>query len=448
MKQNILIPVLTLVIGIGIGVAVDRTIVVRQDTTPHSTQGDQPLGPRAMSGDRSPSRPDASAEAGEGVERNPAATVRRIKNQLDLSPMINMDFEALLKAYQAIRWMNPEEVRLALAELDGKPSMTQSGMMLRMMLMDVWAKNDGQGALEYSLEIDQPNNRMMGVMSSMMSWMKHEPHQAYDWFRNNRDQLKGGGIFGGSQMESLFIAALSQQDMGVAFHEIVQLKGNQRESAISMVAGSAGMDPVKRGQFIEQLKALEDEELRESGYQSLISTWALQDPKGAAEYLEGLNPEMENYEQLQQSLASSWSMIDPEGAVKWQLERVPEGESAGDKIADVFGNWVSNDPKAAAEWLEAQPEELRTDELYREAARNSAWGADPASGTQFAVRIKDENERQMALSNLYDSMKMQGEDQLEQWLEGLEPAMRDDAMAFAEGKDDFAEEAVEDMIGE
>ena len=251
-------------------------------------------------------------------------------------------------------------------------------------------------------------------------------------------------MFGGGHMEGMFIAALSQQDMGVAFHEIEQLEGNAREQALTMVASTVGMEPAKREEYIQQLEALEDEALKNSGYESMIRTWAMQDPAGAAKYLEGMDPEMENYAQLQEVLASSWSMMDPEGAVKWQLERVPEGENAGDKIAETFGNWAANDPKAATEWLEAQPQELGTDELYSQAAMNTAWGDDPATATQWAVKIKDEDERQSALSSIYSSMEDRGEEQLNEWLDGLEPSIRKDATAYH----NFDEEDVPDDLFE
>ena len=435
MKNQLIIPALTLAVGIGIGVAVDRTVITTgKEGQPGKGQSSATdMGPRAAMDARVNPRGMSKAGTRTHLDRNAVATIRRVSKQLEMSPMISMDFEALLQAYEAIRWMNPEEVQMALGELGNAGGMNQNTMMLKFMLMGLWAKQDGKSAMEYATSLKQPMDKMMSVMSGVMGWMKHDPGTAYQWYKDNRGEVSGG-MMGGMGMDGMFVSALAQQDLDTAFIELKELNGSNRDMALTMMAGNIGMDEVKRTQFIEQLEKLDDESLRDTGMTSMIGPWAMTDPQGATGYLEKMDPKPENYELLIESAASSWGATDPESAIQWLLENTGENEVEGDKIADTFGTWVMNDSEAAAEWLAKQPEGFATDELYSEAANNSVW-MNPEGATQWAVKIKDEDKRHTSLMAIRSVMQNQGDEAVQKWKDGLDPEIRKEVVEFVGSKD-------------
>ncbi len=432
MKQHLVIPALTLVVGIGIGVVVDRNVISsstsEEGSSDHQSSARQ-MGPRAATAGGRDARSNSKAGTRKHLDRNVVATIHRVHQQLEMSPMANMDFESMFEAYEAIRWMSPEDIQIALGELKESSGVNQGTMMLRFMLMGLWSKSDGKGATEYAMSLKQPTDRMMSVMSSVSGWMKHDPEGAYEWYRNNRSEMKGG-LYGGMQMDGMFLASMAQNDMGRAFKELNELKGHQQTSAITMMASAVGMDDVRREEFLKELDKLGDENLKQSGMSGMITNWAMADPQGAVKYLEDMNPKPKNYDSLMQTVASSWGMMDPEGAITWQLENIKEGEEPSSKIAMSFGQWAANDPEGAIEWLDQQPKEMATDELYNQAASSAAW-MDPEAATKMAMKIENKEQREMSLATIHSAVQSQGEEALKEWKEGLSPEDREAVEKFS-----------------
>ena len=125
-------------------------------------------------------------------EQNPRMAIRRAARILELSPMAGMDYDALFDAYEAIRWMTPEEARLALEELKVTTGNSQVRMTLQSLLIGRWAKQDGRGAVEYAMEFEQPMQRVGAMMGGLMGWAKSDPEAAHAWYQENRETLSGG----------------------------------------------------------------------------------------------------------------------------------------------------------------------------------------------------------------------------------------------------------------
>ena len=213
-------------------------------------------------GNRAGGGRDGSSTGGSHRGGSPEAAIRGVVRELELSPMINMDFDALFTAYDSIRLMSPEEVQAALAELDGMETNQQIKMMLQMMLINRWSKQDGQGAVEFAMKQTQPMMKMMGMMGGMMGWVRQDPETAYAWYDQHRDEMQGG-MMGRGQMDGIFFAALAQRDMDTAFERLGKLDKPSQKQALNAMAGQLVMDPVKRDEFLAKLDGLEDQSMRD-----------------------------------------------------------------------------------------------------------------------------------------------------------------------------------------
>ncbi|MDX1681018.1 MAG: hypothetical protein R3242_09845, partial [Akkermansiaceae bacterium] len=287
MKQNLVFPALMLVLGIGIGLTVGYTAGkpdVEGDSAdmPSSTM---PVGPRRAGAEGRHLRGFPRSVGHGRPDGSPAVAIRRLCDQLDQSPAIYTDYEALFGIYQDIRWMGPEDIRHALAELDSRQDMKQSTTTLRLMLLGLWSKFDGEGPIQYALGMNGAWQRNTAVLSGMRYWMRSDPSEAYRWYREHGDELQEE-LQLGAQVEAMFVAALAHEDLNAALTEIDGLSGPDRKAAFSMIARKVAADEAKREQLIAHLDKVEDQSFRQSGISDVIANWGSGEPRAALSYLE------------------------------------------------------------------------------------------------------------------------------------------------------------------
>ena len=426
MKHRYWIPALLVIGGIALGFALGR--VTGEPGESRTGKTDRTAGPSG----KSAGHPDSGANGrgrGRGRDgnagRSPAAAIRQVARKLELSPMVGMDYDTLFDAYESIRWMSPEEVRLALDELEDATSSTQVRMALQMMLISRWAKQDGRGAVEYAKEIKNPMQKMTAMMGGVMGWAKTDPENAYTWYQENRDELKGG-MMGKGMMNGIFFASMAQQDMKKAFTRLKDLNKSEQKTAIVMMSHGATMDVGKRKEFLAELEQIEDEEVRRGGMQGLVAQWVMQDPEGAVEFVESRDWEDGAGEEVRQDLASTWAHLDPEAALDWRLKSAADQENRSEAVASQFSRWMGQDPDAASEWLRKQPEDLRTDALYGETAEQLRRNNDYEQSVQWADQIENQDTRNEKLGRIYRDWKKDDEVKAQEWFDRLDASVRDE----------------------
>ena len=421
---KIWIPVCLVGIGVALGFVLGRTSVGNRDGGEGVTDGSVAGKSGRQFAHRATERDGGPRSGGSGAG-SPALTIRRVAHKLGLSPMAGMDYDVLFDAYESIRWMNPQEVRMALDELEDATSNTQVQMVLRMMLISRWAKEDGRGAVEYGMELKQPMQKMTAMMGGLMGWAKTDPERAYTWYHENRDAMKGG-MMGKGVMDGVFFASMAQQDMTKAFTRLKDLKKSEQKTAIMMMSHSATMAPGKRGEFLAELDQIDDKEVRRSGMQGLVSQWVMQDPEGAVEFVESRDWEDGTGEEMRRSLASSWSQVDPEAALDWRLKTAENQENHGEAVASQFSRWMGQDAESASAWLRKQPEDLRTDALYGQTAEQLLRNNDYGQSVQWAEQIEDQEVRSRKMGRIYRDWKKDDEKAAQEWYDGLDASAREE----------------------
>lgn len=386
-----------------------------------------------------PSKSDRSAPGNVAMERlmgtdgrpaSPEAAIRAVIRQLERSPIMGMDYDAMFEAYAVIREMDEAQVQAALLELEGAETNAQVKMTLQMLLVNHWAKEDGREALEYVLAQSDTRMKGMGVMGGVMSWMRTEPNAAYDWYQENKSEI-GGGIFGSSGMiEGMMIAAMGQNDMAGAFEKVATLSKESRMTALTTMGSQVGMDPRKRTEFLEHLEAFDDEKLTKQVMEGMVSTWAWQDPQGAADFIASGDFDDETQQELKDSVAQSWAHMDPKGAMEWSIEN-SEGAERLERVESTFATWVQQDPAGAGEWLQAQPEEMRSDDLYSTASQRLMYSQKFEQAVEFAGQIGDETVRLEKMRQVRQMWQASDEAAAQQWLESLDEPMREAVMEDA-----------------
>ena len=141
-------------------------------------------------------------------------------------------------------------------------------------------------------------------------------------------------------------------------------------------------------------------EVQGSSASTLVSLWAENDPKAAAEWAMKF-PDGETRNDVIPAIASTWAATEPEKAVIWTLGLTdsPEQREAMD---DAVGTWTSVAPAALQSWVEQQPPNEATDHL-RTVAAATLVESHPEDALAMASKISDQDKRQSSLTRLLRS---------------------------------------------
>lgn len=353
------------------------------------------------------------------LSQNPEAGLQILIEELRQSPMAQMDFEALFGIWDMVQYLDGYELAALMDELDEMGG-GQEMMAVRMMLLNRWAAKDGPAAMESLLEGEKGMMQSIGAMGAMMGWMRTDPDQAYAWFQENGDQLSLGGMgMGKEQFEGMYFASLAKKDFEGTMAKLDDMDKKVQAAVIQQLSQGASMDEGQRDQLLTYLRGKEDSKLLSDARQSIVSQMAWHDPKGAIEFIDEENLDSDERKTLVSSATSMWSHSDPAGAVEFMGEELKGDENAGDRISNAFGNWIAQDEAAAAEWLTGQPDEFKTDSVFRDAGQRLLNDGSYERSAEWYGQILDDGQRTANYLSLYGTW--QGEDAAaaEQWKNSL-----------------------------
>lgn len=353
------------------------------------------------------------------LSRNPKQGLETLIAELRLSPMAQMDFEALFGIWDMVQYLDSYELQGLMADLKEMGG-GQEMMAVQMMLMNRWAAKDGEAAMTYAMEEQQGMMKMIGTMGVMMGWMRSDPEQAYAWVQENGDQLGGSGFgMGKEQLEAMYFASMAKTDFEGTMAKLDGMDSDMQEAVIEQMSQSYGLDVEKRTQLLDRLKAGGNEELIEKARLTMVSQMAWQDPKAALAFIDSENPSESERESLEQSATSMWAHTDPAGALEWKSSRLRGQENAGNEIAGEFATWLVQDETAAATWLQGQGEEFKTDNVFSQAGASLAGQENFERSASWYEQVLDSNERKGGYQSLYENWKQEDPAAADAWLRTL-----------------------------
>ncbi|MGJ8723790.1 MAG: hypothetical protein ACSHYB_04470 [Roseibacillus sp.] len=374
------------------------------------------------------------------LSRNPRAGLETLIEELRQSPMSQMDFEAMFGIWDMVQYLDAYELEALMAGLDEMGG-GQEMMAVRMMLLNRWAAKDGPAAMENVFEGDKGMMQNINAMGAMMGWMRTDPEQAYAWFQENGDRLGGGAMgMGKAQFEAMYFASKAKTDFEGTMAQLDGMESKTQKAVIQQLAQSAGMDEERRTELLDYLKQSGDDSLLKDARQSIVQQMAWQDPKGALAFIESENLDAETKVELTQNATSMWSHSDPKAAIEHMSEDLKGKENAGDEISSTFGNWVRQDEAEAAKWLAGQPDEFKTDAVFRDSGNQLMHNDEYERSAEWFGQILDEDQRKQNYTRLYDEWNGDDADGAEAWKKNL-PA--EDQAFFT---DEVPEGVVEDAI--
>ena len=375
------------------------------------------------------------------LSKNPKAGLETLIEELRQSPMAMMDFETMFGIWDMVQYLDAYELESLMAGLDEMGG-GQEMMAVRMMLLNRWAAKDGPAAMESVFEGEKGMMQMVGGMGAMMGWMRSDPEQAYSWFQENGDRL-GGAAMGlkKEQVEAMYFANMAKTDFNGTMAKLDSMDGKTQKAVIEQLAQSGGMDEERRTELLDYLKGQEDDSLLNDARKSIVQQMAWQDPKGALAFIESEGLEGEMQDELIETTTSMWVRSDPQAALEYMSEDLKGNENAGDEIANDFGRWVREDEAGAAKWLAEQPDEFKTDKVFRDSGKQLMRNDEYERSAEWSRQILDEEQRKNNYTDLYSNWGEDDPEAAEAWKTGL-PA-EDQAFFIEEVPEGGAESRLE-----
>jgi len=204
-----------------------------------------------------------------------------------------------------------------------------------------------QKALELGLELPDSQERNDLLQQAARAWLHSDPMAALEWVKEvGEASVKRIVIH--QHIDNL----LASNDPASA---IVWLDRISEPIARDAFAGRAGEAWGRiEGQVAWQwATSLVGGETREIAIQSVLSSWAEQQPVEAATAAVNQLPSDEQSRGVLAVLLS-WTQRDPAAAASW-VSLFPESPLRETATQNVVGNWASRDVASARQWLEALP---------------------------------------------------------------------------------------------
>ena len=363
------------------------------------------------------------------LSKNPRASLELLLEELKQSPMAQMDFESLFSIWDMVQYLDADQLSQLVADLDGMGS-GQEMMAVRMMLLNRWAAKDGPNAMKSILAQDKGMMRGIAAMGAVSGWMRAEPEQAYAWFKESGDELDLGGMgMSKEQVEGMYFAGLAKKDFEGAMARLDGMERKTKQAVIRQLASSAVGDPEQQSQLLDYLKEGGDESLLKETRSTIVTSLAWQDPEGALAFIDSENLDPNRKEELVSQTVNMWQHSDPQGAVEYLEGEYRGDENAGEKVSTAFGRWVGQNEVEAAEWLENQPENFKTDSVFRDAGGSLLEGNNYERASEWYGQILDDDVRATNYQQLHSRWEAEDPDAANQWVSGLPESEREQLLS-------------------
>ncbi|HEY1050487.1 MAG TPA: hypothetical protein VGE39_12050, partial [Prosthecobacter sp.] len=170
--------------------------------------------------------------------------------------------------------------------------------------------------------------------------------------------------------------------------EISDVRMRQRITSATAAYRAA----VSPEQGLAYADSLTDETARRLARESVLNTWAENDPAAVARHMLATGAPMDDSSRsVRQQIGSKWAQLDPQAAVSHALAHEPqsaEAFSGGTLLAAAMGQWTQSDSYAASAWVNGLPAGTQRDQAAA-ALAVAILHQEPGGAMAWAVNIAD-----------------------------------------------------------
>ena len=159
--------------------------------------------------------------------------------------------------------------------------------------------------------------QQQALQMTVASWAQRDPAAALAWTMSNADVLSNGTVRQVAQQ-------LTRDDPELAMQYVDRVPADARDAWISSVAGSyATFDRQRAVDWVGQYRG---QTAYAPAVMAVVESTAEQDPRAAANLLDGLGPLPEGSDSAVRSVVNSWASRDAVAARNWTMQ-LPRGQA-------------------------------------------------------------------------------------------------------------------------
>ena len=327
MKKSLAPLFLSLILGIGIGALLMKTMGGSHPPAKHRTEG---VTKREHSPSKSPRNKKATPQEVAGSLEN---LLTRIPYSLASGLPLNFSF--------ALTNLHSDEIIAMLDELVEPPLKTDPrSSRLQKALYQRWAQLEPERAWDH-IRVRSEKNRGFLVTSLMAEIAHSAPSLAQQLFTNIEDEkLKQAARSG-------LISVLSAHDPETAL-SIIQEETNPSTSNFSISQLFSTWAQIDPNTAINKLESLKETPHYSQALRAAVRTLASNDPQQAIQILSGI-PEGSDRNGILSSIASIWIQNHSDQAITWISSLDPAEQS---HIVQNNRHFLFNDPTQFEKWVE------------------------------------------------------------------------------------------------
>lgn len=278
----------------------------------------------------------------------------------------------------------------AVAEMLGELEQAEWSRSTEVKLLKVvrdWGIKHPEDALEYALSIERRGTRNSAIGGVLGSWAKDDPDAAYEWFKS---ESASDPYYLEGQTRSLF-NSLASKNVSEALSKVWGLPSeNMKRMALGTVAGR--MISLGRERDVLSLyNTLDSAADKKLVFDVVLQSMGRYEPVYLGRWVSSMEDKRARSKGLD-VLMSVWANDHPRSAAEWVSSELSADADRARQIAKVTGAWVKESPSEAADWLLGMfPPSSQTDPAVGAFARAVMSESPGYAGTwSFAVTNPDQ----------------------------------------------------------
>ncbi len=408
-----LIPAVTLIMGLTLGILVDRFLIA--STLEPAPGAGHPSGTGnglAAHGSGGAYSADSSSTSGAASGKDEAPTTPGTSTtSLSLGTLpeaekVNADelilyLEDLKESTNRIRYFTqidlavsrlpPEQIPDAMAHLMGSNRLgPQKKEAIASIAFAAWATDSPEQALRFAEGIEDLQVRYAAIQGVFSTWMEQDAETAFQYVNS----LEDGYLKSNMSEQAVNSLATTQPELAIAF--ALDQENPMVRSQLLRNAGQmwATQDPEAAIQWADDIQ---NPSVAKQVIESIIQGWSYSNPQSALAYASSLEDNPERQKLILQSALPAWFQQDAPGATDYLLS-LPEETLTNNLISSI--SWMLSE--VSLENLRtlagAMSEDERSSALPRLAATRA--GVSPADAIQFVDEMNNGKNRGAAWYNI------------------------------------------------
>lgn len=275
------------------------------------------------------------------------------------------------------------------------------------MVLRQWAEIDSEGAIAACAREFKGWDRLNWMVDLLGMISPKDPLLGYRAYQQHLAELDAPSHDSAVFPLAQIFRNWAEKDFNGAWAEFARLNPREQQYALRGMSGLLHVQSAAGEELLRRLNDVADPDLLEMARVEVARTFGRKSDINSAEaWLESQALPADSRVKLENTIAESWALEDPRGAAEWLNERASLAE-AGERLKTVIGRWADWEPVECAQWLNHQLEQGRNMDAAIDVFARQIASKEPATALSWAAHITSSDQRRRTSEFLAESFRRQ-----------------------------------------